>query len=203
MKFPFFSRFFKVYTPDLPGFVSEPERAYSLDDYASAVDEYLSAVIKETGKTPSVIAHSFGARIVFRLAPTDKIDKLVLTGAAGVKMKRSLRVKLKILAYKSIKRVFHVRLTALESSDYKRLSPVMRESFNKIIAVDLTDRLQYIKNKTLIINGDNDRETPPRTARVINKRVKGSQLVFIKGAGHFCFVDDPATFNITVKEFLS
>ena len=176
---------------------------YALSDYAREIGEYISAVRRDTGEKPSVIAHSFGARVVFYLSPTEEINRLVLTGAAGVRQRKPINVKLKILAYKSIKRIFHVRLTALESSDYKRLSPVMRESFNKIIAVDLTDRLQYIKNKTLIINGDKDRETPPRTARVINKHVEGSQLVFVKGAGHFCFVDDPATFNITVKEFLS
>ena len=175
---------------------------YALSDYAREIGEYISAVRRDTGEKPSVIAHSFGARVVFYLSPTEEINRLVLTGAAGVRQRKPINVKLKILAYKSIKRLFNKRITAFESSDYKRLSPTMKASFNKIIAVDLTDRLSLINNRTLIINGDKDSATPPSTAKLINKKIKGSQLVFMKNCGHFCFVDDPLTFNITVKEFL-
>ena len=201
----FFSKFFKIYAPDLPGFKENYlPYPYALKDYSAIVDGFLDEVLKETGeKSAHVLAHSFGARIVFYLSPSDKFDKIVLTGAAGIKTRKRLSVKLKIAAYKFVKRHFHKSIKRFESPDYKALSPVMRQSFNKIIAEDLTGKLPLIDNKTLIVNGKIDKETPPKTAKIINKKIKNSQLIFFEGAGHFCFVDEPQRFNAAVKEFLS
>lgn len=199
----YFSSYFKIFAPDLTGFKTRDlPYAYSLADYAREVGEYIDDVKKVTGESPSVIAHSFGARILFYLAPIENVDKIVLTGAAGVKQRKPLKVKLKILAYKSIKRLFHKKIVAFESADYKVLSPTMKESFNKIISLDLTDKLSLIRNRTLIINGDKDTATPPSAAKTIHKKIKGSQLVFMKNRGHFCFSEDPVGFNLIVKEFL-
>ena len=200
----FLSGFFKVYVPDLPGFKENSlPYPYGLEDYANDVS-YLIQEIKKENKADSVnvLAHSFGARIVFYLSPTNDFDKIVLTGAAGIKTKKRLSVKLKIWLYKSIKRLFHKEIKALESADYKRLSSVMKESFKKIISLDLTDRLKKIQNRTLIINGLKDKETLPKTAKIINENVKDSILFFIKDGGHFCFIDSPDEFNMIVKEFL-
>lgn len=201
----YFSRFFKVYAPDLPGFKENClPYPYSLGDYAHIVDGFFDEVLKETGYSSAhVVAHSFGARIVFYLSPTSKFDKIVLTGAAGIKTRKRLSVKLKIAAYKFVKRVFHKSIKLFESPDYQALSPVMKQSFNKIIAEDLTDKLAFIENQTLIVNGTLDRETPLKTAMTINKKIKNSQLITIVGAGHFCFVDEPIKFDLAVKEFLS
>lgn len=200
----YLSRYFKVFAPDLTGFKERDlPFPYSLFDYAKEIDEYLTAVIEDAGRIPSVVAHSFGARIVFYLSPSEKIDKLVLTGAAGVKRRKKLSVKLKIAAYKFVKRVFNCKIERFGSSDYKSLSPTMKQSFNKIIAEDLSGKIPLVKNKTLIIHGENDKDTPPDTAIELNKKIAGSELVFIKNAGHFCFVDDPMRFNTLVKEFLS
>ena len=79
----------------------------------------------------------------------------------------------------------------------------MKQSFNKIIAEDLTDKLPQIRSETLIINGTRDKETPPNSAWIINKKIENSQLIFFEGAGHFCFIDEPLKFNLAVKEFLS
>ena len=201
----FFSKYYKVYAPDLPGFKENfLPYPYALGDYAAIVEGFLDEVSKETGApSTNVIAHSFGARIVFYLSPSTKFDKIVLTGAAGVKTRKKISVKLKIAAYKFVKRHFHKSIRRFESADYRALSPVMKQSFNKIIAEDLTDKLPQIGNETLIINGTRDKETTPQTARIINKKIKNSQLIFFEGAGHFCFIDEPQKFNSLVKEFLS
>ncbi|MBP5372977.1 MAG: alpha/beta hydrolase [Clostridia bacterium] len=200
----YFSKFFKIYAPDLSGFKENfLPYPYELKDYAKEVSALIEIIKAENDcEKVNVIAHSFGARIVFYLSPTNVFNKIVLTGAAGVKTKKRLSVKLKILAYKSIKRLFHKELKVFESEDYKRLSPVMKQSFKKIIALDLTDKLSTIKNETLIINGRLDKETPPKTAVIINEKIKNSTLFFIENAGHFCFIDEPIEFNQLVKEFL-
>ena len=199
-----FSQFFKVYAPDLPGFKENfLPYPYDLKDYAQKVSDLLSVIkIENACKKVDVLAHSFGARLVFYLSPCADFDKIVLTGAAGIKTRKKFSVKFKIWLYKSIKRLFHKEIKSFESPDYKRLSPVMKESFKKIISVDLTDRLSKIENQTLIISGLKDKETPPKTAKIINKKIKNSTLYFIGNGGHFCFVDEPNEFNAVVKEFL-
>ena len=201
----YLSRYFTVFAPDLPGFKENTlPYPFALSDYAAVVDGFLDEVLKISGQRKvSVVAHSFGARIIFYLSPSDKIDRLVLTGAAGVKLKKKFGVKCKIAAYKFVKRFFHKSLEGLGSPDYRALSPVMKESFKKIIAYDLTDKIPTVNVPTLIVNGELDRETPVKSARIINKKIKGSQLILIKGVGHFCFIDRPMQFNLAVKEFLA
>ena len=200
----YFSRWFTVYAPDLSGFKeNDLPYAYSLSDYAAETAKLIDEILRRSGeKSLSVVAHSFGARIVFKLSPYGKIDKLVLTGAAGIKLRKKPSVIFKILLYKSIKRLFHKEIESLGSADYRRLSPVMKESFKKIIAEDLTERIRSVSARTLIINGRLDKETPPKTAKALNDRIASSELVFIENAGHFCFIDRPDIFNLTVKEFL-
>ena len=200
----YLSKFFKVYVPDLSGFKkNDLPYPYGLNDYCGEVAALIEEIKRENAVDKiNVLAHSFGARIVFYLSPCESFDKIVLTGAAGIKTKKRLSVKIKIWLYKSIKRLFHKEIKAFESADYKKLSPVMRESFKKIISLDLTDRLYRIDNQTLIVNGFKDKETPPKTAKIINERIKNSTLYFIKDGGHFCFIDESDEFNAIVKEFL-
>lgn len=175
---------------------------YSLCDYVNEVKEYIYA---KNLKSPSVIAHSFGARIVIKIASEDKslFNKLVLTGAAGLKPKPTLKKTVKRTVYRVLKRfIERDKLTRFFSSDYNALSPVMKESFKKIVNEHLDDRLKYIVNPTLIVFGENDKETPLYMARRLNAGINGSVLSVIKGAGHFCFIDKPNKFNTEVKEFL-
>ena len=62
--------------------------------------------------------------------------------------------------------------------------------------------LKGIKNSTLVIVGDKDRETPLYMAKKINRGITGSKLCVIKNAGHFAFIDKPQQFNGEVTEFL-
>lgn len=199
-----FSKNFNVYAPDLKGFGknADMEYPYSLGDYVRETKEY----IQENGlKKPSVIAHSFGGRIALRLAAENPelLDKLVLTGCAGLKPRRNLKYFVKKAEFDILKRFFdREKLLAFYSEDYKKLSPVMRESFKKIVAERLEKYLPEIKNKTLIIFGKNDKETPPYMAKKLFKNIKNSQLIFIENAGHFAFIDKPFKFNTEAAEFL-
>lgn len=200
----FFERDFNVYAPDLKGFGNNPDMPYpySLDDYIAEIKEY----IYKNGLTcPHVIAHSFGARIAIKAASVepDLFAKLVLTGAAGLKPKTTFKKAVKRAAYKTLKRFFpKEKLKCFFSSDYNALSPVMQISFKKIVNEHLGDRLNGIKNPTLLVFGKNDKETPLYMAKRLNAGIAGSKLIVIDGAGHFCFTDKPNKFNMEVKEFL-
>ena len=95
------------------------------------------------------------------------------------------------------------KLKGFYSKDYNVLPKVMKESFLKIVNEHLDDRLKLIENKTLIIFGKEDKETPIYMAKKFHKNLKDSELYLVEGAGHFCFIDKENEFNFVVKEFLS
>ena len=200
----FFERDFNVYAPDLKGFGNNPDMKYpySLDDYIREVKNFMNAngIYK-----PSVVAHSFGARIAIKAASENKelFDKIVLTGAAGLKPKTTFKKAVKKTLFKVCKRFLpREKLKKFYSSDYNALNAVMKESFKKIVSEHLDDRLKSIDNPTLIIFGENDKETPLYMAKKLHAGISGSTLSVIEGAGHFCFIDKPLKFNMEVKEFL-
>lgn len=201
---PFFEKDFRVFAPDLKGFGENPDMKYpySLSDYVAELRQYLKAngIVK-----PHVIAHSFGARIVIKAAADspELFDRIVLTGAAGLTPKRKIRYYIKTGVYKTLKLIVpKEKLSSFYSEDYKKLSPVMKESFVKIVNEHLDDLLPRIKNRTLIVFGKNDKETPTYMGRRLNKGIKNSEYVEIKDAGHFSFIDKPLRFNMEVREFL-
>jgi pimeloyl-ACP methyl ester carboxylesterase len=200
----YFKNFFDVYAPDLKGFGENKgmQYPYSLDDYVLDVKNY----IKQNGLVrPHVIAHSFGGRIVIKALKQDNdiFDKVVLTGSAGLKPKSTVKKTVKRLAFRSLKPFLgKERLKSFYSKDYLALSPIMRESFIKIVNEHLDDCLELINNKTLIIFGRNDTETPLYMAKKLNSGIKNSKLIVVNDAGHFCFIDKPLTFNTEVREFL-
>lgn len=195
---------FEVFAPDLKGFGSNTDMPYpySLDDYIDSVKEY---VYKNGIKKPHVVAHSFGARIVIKLASneSDFFDKIVITGGAGLKPKVTLKKALKKATFNLLKRfISKDKLSAFYSSEFRELSPIMQQSFIKIVNEHLDDSARLIKNQTLLIYGKRDDQTPLYMAKRLNQYVKNSILVTYNNAGHFAFIDCPMKFNLEVREFL-
>ncbi len=175
---------------------------YSVQDYAESI---LKVIDELKVDKVNIIAHSFGCRVATRIATlrSDKINKIVFTGAAGLKPRRSLKYFVKKASFILLKNfVDKSRLKKFYSSDYLSLSPVMKESFKKIIKEYQDEEIKKIKNKTLIIVGTKDKETPLYMAKRFNRGIKNSKLIKIKGAGHFAFLDNTDYFNEKVSSFL-
>lgn len=189
---------------DLKGFGDNVpmEKPYNLDDYVHDVKQY----IKDNGlNSPHVIGHSFGCRIIIKALSKDPdlFDKVVLTGAAGLKPKNTLKKRVKRLAFKFLKLfIKKEKLKKFYSSDYRQLDDTMKQSFKLIVNEHLDDKVHLIKNKTLLIFGACDTQTPLYMAKRLNKKIKNSKLVVLQRAGHFCFLDKPMKFNMEVREFL-
>ncbi len=178
------------------------EYPYSLDDYVLELNEYLD---KNDIVYPHVVAHSFGARVAIKALYKNPrlFDKLVLTGAAGLKPKTSPKKLVKKAVFFALKRfVKREKLKGLYSKDYLMLDDIMKQSFTKIVGEHLDYALEILQNQTLIIFGENDKETPLYMAKRLNDGIENSQIIIIKDAGHFCFVDKPHKFNTEVREFL-
>ncbi|MBQ8342959.1 MAG: alpha/beta hydrolase [Clostridia bacterium] len=198
----YFSRFYRVTALDFIGFGGSVPltNPFSVSDYAAWTREVLTLLGVEK---PHVIAHSFGCRVAVKAAASDPeiFDKILLTGAAGVILKRSLAYKIKVKTYRFVRR-FAPKFAERRfgSTEYKTLSPVMKESYKKIVNEDLRADAQKLENPVLIVQGNADTTTPLKEAQAYLKCIKKGRLIEMNG-GHFAFMDDPLTFNLIAEEF--
>ena len=198
----YFSKFYRVTAPDFPGFgQAEPiQSAYSVSDYADWTEQF----IKEAGLIePYVIAHSFGGRVAVKcLSRGNLFTKAVLCGCAGIIPKRTLKYKLRVRTYRFVKKIApRYAEKKFGSSEYRSLSPLMKESYKKIVNEDLRLDAEKIKIPVLFINGENDEETPLSSIEVYQRAIQGSTIQVLRSAGHFAHLDNSLAFNLAAEEF--
>lgn len=198
----YFSKFYRTIAPDLLGFGESPkiERVYTIDDYVNDIVKFINELKIEKYH---IIAHSFGGRIALKLATIDKkVDKIIITGGAGLKPKRSLFYYIRVKLYKVLTKLFRNKdFSFLGSKEYKQIGYLEKRTYVNIVNTYQDDMLKDIKNKVLLIYGKSDSQTPLYMAKKMNKGIKNSRLKVLKG-GHFCFIDDAKTFNEIVLSFL-
>ncbi|MDY7105831.1 MAG: alpha/beta fold hydrolase [Actinomycetota bacterium] len=68
---------------------------------------------------------------------------------------------------------------------------------------DMVSLLAAITARTLVVVGQQDRQTPPMQATLLNGRIENSDLVQLPDAGHLPAVEDPVTFNEKLESFLA
>ncbi|MBQ8684622.1 MAG: alpha/beta hydrolase [Clostridia bacterium] len=199
----YFSQFYRVTAIDFLGFgKSGPlKSAFSVADYAAWTKE----VIELLGvKNPHIVAHSFGCRVAVKMASTHKtaFDKLVLTGPAGVILKRGLSYRFKVGLYRFVKR-FAPRFAERRfgSAEYRSLPPLMKESYKKIVNEDLRECAKGVLREVLLVEGKADKTTPLAEAEAYLRAFPYAKLVQTEG-GHFAFAENPVAFNLIVEEFL-
>ena len=198
----YFSRFYRVTALDFIGFGGSVPltNAFSVSDYAAWTREAFSLL---DVRSPHVIAHSFGCRVAVKMAANDPhaFDKILLTGAAGVILRRTLGYKIKVRAYRIARRIApKFAEKRFGSAEYKTLSPVMKESYKKIVNEDLRGCAKQVENPVLIIEGEEDKTTPMREAQAYAACFAQCDLQTISG-GHFAFAENPTLFNLMVEEF--
>ncbi len=200
----YFSRFYRVTAFDFPGFGgSDPiPDAWSVGDYADWTENFL---LEEGIAFPLVIAHSFGGRVAVKcLSRGDLFDRAVLCGCAGIRPRRNMRYYAQVYTYKFVRKIAPMYAkTHFGSAEYRTLSPLMRESYKKIVNEDLREDAEKISRPVLFINGEKDTATPPSSAKIYEARVAGSKRITMRGCGHFCHLDDPLAFNLAAEEFFN
>ena len=199
----YFSRHFRVTAPDFPGFGKSDRipAAWSVGDYA----DWLEGFFKEQGIVfPYVIAHSFGGRVALKCLARGLIDRAVLTGCAGIVKKRTMAYRIRVGGYRLVKRVAPRFAEAhFGSREYRSLSPLMRESYKKIVNEDLREEAGRIARPVLYLYGERDKETPLSSGRILHECTAGSKLAVFKGCGHFAHLEEPLLFNLAAEEFLN
>ena len=198
----YFSRFFRVTAIDFLGFGGSRAltSAFSVGDYA----EWLQTVMLALGVLkPHVIAHSFGCRVAVKAACGEPglFDKIVLTGPAGVILKRGIKYRFKVGTYRFVKKfapAFAER--KFGSKEYRTLSPIMKESYKKIVNEDLRACARGVFNEVLIVEGKDDRVTTRAEAEAYLHCFPKGTMRMIEG-GHFAFAENPVSFNLITEEF--
>ncbi|MBQ8886017.1 MAG: alpha/beta hydrolase [Clostridia bacterium] len=200
----YFSRFFRVTAFDFLGFGNSAflEEPFSVADYAVWTDAFLKAVGVERAH---LIAHSFGCRVAVKMAAADKntFDKMLLTGPAGVIMNRGIRYRCKVKLYRAVKKLaprFAER--RFGSAEYRTLSPVMKESYKKIVNEDLRETARKVENEVLIAEGREDTTTPLKEAQAYLSCFRRGKLKLLDG-GHFAFAEYPTQFDLIAEEFFN
>ncbi|MDD3190259.1 MAG: alpha/beta hydrolase [Candidatus Pacebacteria bacterium] len=216
---------FKFYIPDLPGFgkSEEPTEDWKLNDYVDFTKEFIkNAVQRTTGfelvknilkqaaqdgsvtlrrenKKVILLAHSFGGRVAIKYAvkyPND-IEKLVLTGAAGVRHPLGKKQKIVFVAAKIGGLLFRLPLFGkferyakkilymiAREKDYADADPRMKEVMKNALKEDLSPLLEKITVPTVLIWGENDHSTPLADGEIMHEKIADSKLFIIKEANH-------------------
>lgn len=198
---------------DQPGFGNTPmlRAGASTADYARA----LLANLPE-GKH-LIIGHSFGARVAIQLAALapERVEALVFIAGAGLKRKRSLRQRLRAFGLKLLGKLARLadKITGGDayaryaerfgSADY-RAAGALRPTFVSVVNEDLAPVAARIMQKTLLLYGALDTETPPEFGDRFAKLIPASQFHLVEGFGHLDILDKGAyQCEAYIRRFLS
>lgn len=204
-----------VYNVDFPGFgeSEEPHEVWGVELYTQLIEKFIEA---EGIENPILLGHSFGGRVGILYSSRNKVKKLILVDAAGVKPRRSLKYYFKVYTYKLGKKLTPLiygkkgaqeRIEQMRakrgSSDYNNASPMMRAILSKVVNEDLKHCMPKISAPTLLIWGENDTATPLRDAQIMEKLIPDAGLVSFPGCGHYSFLDNPIQFAAVLRSFIN
>lgn len=199
---------------DLPGFGESdpPPRAWDAADYARFVVDFLDQL---GVRRAHLVGHSHGGRVAILLASEqhERVARLLLVDAAGIRPKRGWRYRRRVAVAKlgraaaavggrPGKRLQERMRARVASRDYLEASGAMRGTFRAVVAEDLTDRLPRISAPTLLVWGERDEDTPLWMAHRMEELIPDAGLVVLDGAGHYSYADAPGRFRAVARRFL-
>jgi 3-oxoadipate enol-lactonase len=211
----FFSRHFRAAAWDARGYGDS-------DDYEGALqfEEHFTADVLRVAdyfgaRKMHLVGLSMGGRIArnFALRYPDRLRSLVLAGTSpGFDALSAEEVKRFVTERRnatpeSVRRLLGSRAVA---GAYEQLlesvQRVHQASYEKTleasVAQDRAAPIEQIKVPTLVITGDEDKVYPPAMAKDIARRIRGAELVTMKGVGHLSNLEQPDEFNHAVLNFL-
>ncbi len=207
---------YRVIAIDMPGFgeSEEPKDVWSSYDFADHVEALLNYLGIDRFH---ILGHSHGGRVSIILASKypERIGKMILVDSAGLVKKKSFKVRMKILTFKIVKRIY-LALTfwnrseekmerfyrRFGSSDYKVSLGIMRRIMVRVLADDLRPLLSKIQASTLIIWGNDDMDTPVEMGRIMEGEIPDAGLVVFEQAGHYSFLDQMGRFQAVMRVFM-
>lgn len=175
----------------IPGLTEKSNEVWDLNKYVSWLKNKLA---KEKGKI-ILLGHSNGGRITssFSQKYPKKVHKLILIDSAGV-YHQEFPIRLKRLLFKSAaklgkrftssNKLRDLLYKAAREKDYKEAGEIAHQTMINLSSTNLISTFQNIEVPTLIVWGEQDTTTPLSDGKLINKMIKKSKLLIIKGAKH-------------------
>lgn len=219
---------FRIYAPDMPGFglSALPDSIRSCQDLAVWLDDFTA----ESGlEKLSLMGHSFGGWVALEFAVLfqHKLQKLVLVDALGVNPGLMTFPDIfNVYPQESLGLIFHdqelgKRLLGVEAGERgfslagqtigsasisdkgrdRRSLSVMAWS-PLLYNPKLPSQLRRIKVPTLVVWGKQDKLTPIRIGRYLQRKLKNARLAVIEGCGHAPTMEKPEMLAKIVAEYL-
>ena len=183
---------FTFYAPDLLGFgqSERDKKGYYLTDFSDFVVGFIDALqlVK-----PSLVGHSFGARVCLdtALKRQEQVNRLILADASGLGKISGLGNALFTIFW-ALRKLLNrpqpfPKFLAKEGDDYNRVGE---------------DALRKLTIPTLLVWKRHDLYLPVAIARRAEKLIPGARLVVLPGLGHAPNKQNRETFNRLLVEFL-
>ena len=217
----FFKDYFRVITPDLPGF-GKSNKVKSFNSIESIANLLLEVLEKKKINKFNLLGHSMGGMIVQEMAKNsvNKISKLVCysTGSIGEMPGRfesvnQSREKLKKNGLEvTAKHIAKTWFTKGEQAEYFNIcieagkQTSIEAADNALVAFknwNGVDALKNIKNKTLIVWGDKDKSYDINQIKILKKNILNSTLAIFEGCAHNVHLEKVEEFNKQIQEFLN
>lgn len=217
----YFKKNYRVFVPALPGF-GKSNKITSCDSIECMAMAILSCLEKRGIEKFNLLGHSMGGMVVQEMARLagDKIIKLICygTGPRGnipgrfesIEDTRE-RLKSNGLAV-TANRIAKTWFVKTDKAKYFYLctnasnETSLEAADNGLIAMKNwsgLDNLKNIKNKTLIIWGDQDRAYNYNQVETLKEKIINSELKIVKGCSHNVHLEEPEVFNNFVSGFLN
>jgi len=191
----------------------KPKGSYSMKMLANDLHALIQKLDLEK---VTLVGHSMGAMtaMLFTLDHPGQVARLVLVGAAArlPSTMRAGNLLRHIIPYRkfiemAVKSGYHLPSEQVLQNGLK-----MALSTPKYVAYacydeftgkyDVRYRVAKIKAPTLVVVGEQDRNTPVALSRFLSSEISGSRLQVIAGCGHEVMVEKPDEFKHVLAEFL-
>lgn len=210
------ARHFQIFAPDHPGF-GESERPTFIVDVNDVAFHYVELLDILCLDRVSVIGTSIGGWIAVELAlmRPDRVDRLVLAGAAGIRVDGVDRFDVFVHPIEeTLLHLFHdparaAQLLPVQPGPevlirlYREATSLARLSWNPYLYDPKLDRrLRRVAAPTLVVWGADDRFLPVAHGRVYADRIPGARLQIVPECGHLVPLERTEQFVEHAARFL-
>ncbi len=203
------SKNFRIITPDLPNFgSSKTTEPFVFDTYIL----FLERFIKSLKINPILIGHSFGGRIALEYSIRKKTQetKIILINSVGLEIKKDKLVFVisvfSNLIYELLSREgFYPMLRLLKNWVRNFLNNMKKDNFWGLFINLLFTSISFLpdlKINCVLLWGEHDYILGKEYALRLNRTIKNSRLIFVKG-GHFSCINNALLFSDQIVHLLN
>lgn len=212
----------RIIALDLPGFGSSDPAEPDIDDYASRVADFITAVGIGGGDL-TVIGNGLGAFVGLATAihHGELLGRLLLVGSgAGFpdEAKPAFAGMIKAAEAGGMEAVFPIALRRIFTEDFITANPDIAEERSEILrrtdpaafitacealqSMDYSGLASRVAVPTLIVVGEEDQATPPELAEKLTLLIPDSTLLHLPAIAHAPQLQDPEGFISATQSFL-